>query len=81
LVVTLSGTPGATFYASVGAGSGGVAYSVDPSPVTLGADGTAQVTVRMDAQKGAALGGHQATVRLSNGATEVAHAVVYTFIK
>ena len=81
LVVTLSGTPGATFYASVGAGSGGVAYSVDPSPVTLGADGTAQLTVRMDAQKGAALGGHQATVRLSNGATEVAHAVVYTFIK
>ena len=81
LVVTLSGTPGATFYASVGAGSGGVAYSVDPSPVTLGADGTAQVTVRMDAQKGAALGGHQATVRLSDGTTEVAHAVVYTFIK
>ena len=51
LVVTLSGTPGATFYASVGAGSGGVAYSVDPSPVTLGADGTAQLTVRMDARR------------------------------
>jgi len=80
-VVTLSGTPGATFGVSVGAGGGGVAYSVDSPSVTLGANGTAQLTVRMEAEKGAAFGDHQATLRLSSGSAEVAHAVVYTFIK
>ena len=80
-VVTLSGAPGASFGVSVDAGGGGVAYSVDSTSVTLGADGTARVMVRMDAQKGAAFGDHRATLRLSAGSVEVAHAVVYTFIR
>ena len=80
-IVTLSGAPGASLGVSIGTGGGGVAYSVDSPSVTLGADGSAQVTVRMQAEKGAAFGDHQATLRLSNGSVEVAHAVVYTFIK
>jgi len=47
----------------------------------LGADGAGRVTVRMGAQKGAAFGDHRATLRLSGGSVEVAHAVVYTFIR
>jgi hypothetical protein len=49
--------------------------------VTLGADGTATVRVTMEAPKGAALDDHTAKLTLSSGSAEVAHAVVYTFIK
>jgi len=80
-VVTLIGTPGVDFGVAVGAGDGGVAYSVDSPLVTIGADGTARVTVRMQSQKGAAFGDHQATLRLESGGVTVAHAAVYTFIR
>lgn len=80
-VVTLIGTPGVNLGVTVDAGGGGVAYSVDSPLVTIGADGTAQVAVQMQAQKLATFGDHQATLRLWSGATEVAHAVLYTFIK
>lgn len=80
-VVTLVGTPGAAFGVSVAGGGGGVAYGLDTSAVTLGANGTATVRVTMEAQKGAAFGDHAAKLTLWTGSTEVAHAVVYTFIK
>jgi hypothetical protein len=35
----------------------------------------------MDAVKDAALNDHQATLSLSSGGVEVAHAAVYTFVK
>ena len=79
--VTLVGTPGATFGVTITAGGGGVAYSLDTGSVTLGAAGTATVRVTMDALKGAAFGDHTAKLTISSGSTEVAHAVVYTFIK
>jgi subtilisin family serine protease len=79
--VTLVGAPGATFGVAITAGGGGVAYSLDTGSVTLGADGTATIRVTMDALKGAAFGDHTAKLTISSGSTEVAHAVVYTFIK
>ena len=71
---------GGSYAVSFGAGSGGVAYSVSPSSISLGANGSATVTVTMQEAKGAAGGGHQAQLTISNG-SPVAHAAVYTFIK
>ena len=71
---------GGSYTASVDAGSGGVAYSVSPSSISLGANGSATVTVTMQATKGAVSGGHQAQLTISSG-LPVAHAAVYTFIK
>jgi subtilisin family serine protease len=52
---------------------GGVLYTA-----TL-AGGT--ITIDMNAARGATKGGHQATLRVSAGGVEIAHAVVYTLIK
>ncbi len=68
---------GGTYAVSVGAGGGGVAYSVFPSTLSLGANGTATVTVTMSAEKGAAPGGHQARLTIAGAA----HAAVYTLVE
>jgi subtilisin family serine protease len=81
--ITVTNVSGAakTYSLSVGAASGsGVSYSVSPSSVPLGPGESATVTVTMTADKGASGGDHYATLRVSAGA-EVAHAVVYAFIK
>lgn len=66
----------AAYSVSVGTSTGtGVTYSTSP----VSADGT--VTVTMNAVKGASGGGHFATLRISSGGTEVAHAIVYAFVK
>jgi subtilisin family serine protease len=70
-----------TLSAAVGPGAGGVAYSVSPSSVTIPAGGSATLTLTLAASKGAAGGDHAATLRLSAGGTEIAHAVVYAFVK
>ena len=61
--------------------SSGVSFSVSPSTLTLGAGESGTVTVTMSAAKGAALKGHQATLSVSSGVVEVAHAAVYTLVK
>lgn len=66
---------------SVDAGGGGVAYSVAPAGATVLAGGSVAVTITMSAAKGAAGGDHSAKLAISAGGTELAHAVVYTFIK
>jgi minor extracellular serine protease Vpr len=71
----------ATYAVAVGAGDAGVAYSVSPSSITLNAGQSATVTVTMAASKRAAAGGHQATLTVSSGGGEVAHAAVYALIK
>jgi minor extracellular serine protease Vpr len=79
--ITNLGSAG-TFDVSVGAGGGGVSFSVAPSSVAIAAGESATVTVTMSADKGALLGDHSA--KLAIGASEggeVAHAVVYTFVK
>ncbi len=76
----LSGSPG-TYTVVVGSGSGGVGYSVGPAAISLGAGASGTVTVTMSADKGAAPGPHQTTLTVSSAAGEVAHAVVFTWIK
>lgn len=79
LARTISLTPlagPAAYTVSVGTSSGtGVTYAVSP----VSADGT--VTVTMAADKGASGGDHFATLRISRGGVEIAHAIVYTFVK
>lgn len=70
-----------TFAVAVGAGSDGVAFSVAPTSVALAAGASGTVTVTMTADKGAVLADHQATLTVSSGGLEVAHAAVYVFVK
>jgi subtilisin family serine protease len=79
-LTNLSGAP-ATFAVAVGAGSGGVAYTVSPASASVAAGASATFTITMAASKGAAAGGHQATLTVSKGSSVVAHARVYTLIK
>lgn len=72
--VSLSSLGGsATSVAVTGTTGTGVTYGATLSGSTI--------TVSMVADKGASAGGHQATLRVYSGATEIAHAAVYTLIK
>ncbi len=81
--VTVSnlGASSGTFDVTVGAGSGGIAYSVAPASLTLDSGASGTVTVTMAADKGAAGGDHSALLTVSAGGNQLAHAVVYTFVK
>ncbi len=81
VTLTNLGNSAATFDVAVGAGSGGIAYSVAPASLTLNGGASGTVTVTMAADKGAAPGDHQALLSVSSGGTPVAHAAVYTFVK
>ena len=81
--VTVSnvGSSAATFSFSVGSSSGtGVSYSVSPSSLALGAGASGTITVTMTAAKGSSFGSHQAILSVNNGG-QVAHAVVFTYVK
>jgi minor extracellular serine protease Vpr len=56
--------------------SAGTGVTYTTSPVSGG-----KVTVTMNAVKGASGGDHFATLRISSGGGEVAHAILYTFVK
>jgi minor extracellular serine protease Vpr len=75
LVTNLSASA-ATWPVAVGAGGGGVVYSVSPDSVSLAAGASTVVTVTMTAAIGAVVGDHQATLTVGDS-----HAAVYTFIK
>jgi minor extracellular serine protease Vpr len=80
--VTLTNLGGAaTFSVAVGAGGGGVGYTVSSSSLSLAPGASGTVTVTMSADKGAAAGSHSALLTIGSGGSEVAHAVVFTFIK
>jgi subtilisin family serine protease len=79
VTLTNIGSSPATFSLSVGSGGGGVSYSVTPT-LSLGAGASGVATITMSAAQGSAFGGHQAKLAISKG-SEVAHAVVFTFIK
>jgi hypothetical protein len=81
LTLTNVSSAAMTYNVTVGAGGGGVAYSVSPASLALPAGGSGTVTVTMTAAKGAAAGDHSAKLAVSTGGAEVAHAVLYTFIK
>jgi len=81
VVVTNVGAS-ATFSVSVAdVTSTGVSFTVSPSRFNLGAGESANATVTMNAGKAAAFGEHQATLSVSAGGVEVAHAAVYAFVK
>jgi len=61
--------------------SSGVSFAVNPSTLTISAGESGTAVVTMNAAKGAALNDHQATLSLSSGGVEVAHAAVYTLVK
>ena len=61
-----------------GAGAG---FTVSPSSVTMGAGASAEVSVTMSAQRGAAGGGKQAVLKISSGGAVVANAMLFTLIK
>jgi minor extracellular serine protease Vpr len=77
-VTDLTGS-GGTYPVSVTnpGGSAGVTFTASPSTVTLSPGGSATVQVTMTAAKGAAGGGHWATLRIGS----VAHAALYTLVK
>jgi len=79
-LTNLTSDPQQFTLAAVPAAGNGVAWSV-PSNVSVGAGGAASFTVSMTAAQGAPAGSKQAKLVISVGATEVAHAVLYTFVK
>lgn len=79
-VRNVSGGPLTLSLAVVGAPSG-VAFSVAPASVTIASGESAQVAVTMAAQRGASLGDKSAKLAISSGGAEIAHAVLYTFVK
>jgi len=82
VTVTNLGASSGTFKLGVAdVTSTGVSFSVSPSSLSLGAGESATAVVTMNADKAAALADHQATLSVSGGNVEVAHAAVYTFVK
>ncbi len=71
-LTTLSGSAPTAVTISSSSGSG-VSYGATLSG--------GSISVTMSAAKGASPGDHQATLRVFSGGTEIAHAVVYTFVK
>ncbi len=71
----------AAYTLAITSGDASVAYSVAPASVSLQPGESTTLTVTMNAIKGAAGGGHQATLTVSSGGAEVGHAAVYTLIK
>lgn len=58
----------------------GITYALSQSSVTLAAGESTTLTVTISLNAGVTDGGHQAFLRISNG-SEVAHAVVFTWVK
>jgi hypothetical protein len=83
MVLTLTnigGTARTLDLAVIGAPSG-VGYTVGPSTVGLAAGASVEVTVTMTAERGASTGFKQALLVITEGATEIAHAALFTLIK
>jgi len=79
-VTNLSGSS-KTFTFSVGTSTGtGLSYGVTPS-ITLASGASGWIWVTMAADKGASGGDHYTKLIVKVSGTEVAHAVVYTYIK
>ena len=59
--------------------SGTITCTSAPSAISTLSGNT--IVLGMSAAQGSSPGDHQATLRVFSGGTEIAHAVVYTFIK
>jgi minor extracellular serine protease Vpr len=60
--------------------SDGVLFSTNAGTVTLGGGASTTATVSMASSRGAADGNRQATLRITSGVTEVAHALVFVLV-
>jgi hypothetical protein len=60
--------------------SDGVTFATNGGTVTLAAGASATFTVSLTAAKNAADGHKQATLRVSSGGSEVAHAMLYVLV-
>ena len=79
LDVTLNNLTGSThtYALSIGSVSGsGVSFLTSASSITIGANGSATVAIKMTAAKSAGAGDHYATLQVGSS-----HAILYTFIK
>ncbi len=81
--VTLTNVSGApkTFAVAIPTVDPSLSYSLSAGSLTLAAGASGTITITMIAVKGAVVGNHQALLTVTVGGTQVAHAVVYTFIK
>jgi minor extracellular serine protease Vpr len=82
--LTILNTTGSTVtwtVAIAGTTGNGVSFSVGSPTITLAAGASGSVNVTMTATKAAAAGDNQAWLTVSNGATVIAHAAVYTLVK
>jgi subtilisin family serine protease len=61
--------------------AGETVFSVDSGSLSLGAGDSAEVRVTLDLPKRAALGDHSGSLTISSGGTELAHSVLYVFVK
>ena len=80
-LTNLGGAPAAWTLSIPATGDADVVYSLSSSAIALASGASTSVTVTMNAVKGAATGGHQAWLKVSAGAGEVAHAAIYALIK
>ncbi len=69
-----------TFALSITSSDAGVTYTLSQASVTLAAGESTTVTVTISLNAGVTDGAHQAFLRISNG-SEVAHAVLFTWVK
>jgi subtilisin family serine protease len=81
VTVTNLGGSSATYTFAVSDQPSGVSYSVSPATATVAAGASTTVTVTAAAAAGAAPGPKQAFLRVSAGGPEIAHAVLFTWIK
>ncbi len=81
VTVTNAGASGTFSFAVADTIASGVSFAVSPSTLTLAAGDSGTITVTAAAAKSAAAGDNQATLSVSKGGVEVAHAAVYTLVK
>jgi subtilisin family serine protease len=79
-VTNLSGSA-ASYSFAVSNQPSGVTYSVTPGALDLAAGESATVTVTAKVTAGAGTGPKQAFLRVSSGGSEIAHAVLFTWVK
>jgi subtilisin family serine protease len=81
LTVTNVGAPATFSFGVADVVSNGVSFAVEPSTLSIGTSESGTVVVTAAADKGAPAGDNQATLSVSKGGVEVAHAAVYTLVK
>jgi minor extracellular serine protease Vpr len=70
-----------TFALAAYGSASGVTFSVAPASATVAAGASTSVTVTATFSKAASVGGKQAWLTVSDGASQLAHAAVYAFVK